>query len=353
MHRVWHFLLLLGFCFSAVLMHGAELQNAELPDAEASAQHLLRQTVVVVVGAPGTEEYAEVFDNAANHWRDAASAASAEFVLLEGSSDSPQHQQFAEAIAQQVEKPLDRLWLVLIGHGTFDGNTAKFNLTGPDISAAELAEWLEPVEASTVVINCASSSGPFINQLSAENRVVVTATKSGYEMNYARFGKYLAEVVLDPAADLDKDDQVSLLEAFLTACRRVEEFYEEDARLMTEHALVDDNGDGLGTPATWFRGLRATQRAKEGAERDGVIAHQIHLVPSTREANIPVEVRQRRDNLEREIASLREQKSALSEKDYYQQLEDLMVELARIYQAHGLIEQAPAPSGKPAAATID
>ena len=117
------------------------------------------------------------------------------------------------------------------------------------------------------MINCASSSAPFINRLSAPDRVVVTATKSGYELNYARFGDYLSAPSPTPAADLDKDEQTSLLEAFLLASGRVAEFYEQEARLATETALIDDNGDGQGTPAAWFRGVRAVRRAKTGRAR--------------------------------------------------------------------------------------
>ena len=178
---------------------------------------------------------------------------------------------------------------------------------------------------------CASASAPFINRLAGENRVVITATKSGDEQNFARFGQYISAAIADPAADLDKDGQVSLLEAYLTACRQVEEFYEQEARLATEHALLDDNGDGLGTPAAWFRGLRATQRAKDGAALDGTRAHQFHLVASDRERKLPPEVRKRRDELELKIAALRDEKQKLDEEEYYERLEKLMVELAQVY----------------------
>src|SRR5213075_927990 len=96
-------------------------------------------------------------------------------------------------------------------------------------------------------------------------RVIVAAARSGYEQNYARFGQYMAEAIADPTADLDKDGQTSLLEAFLTASRRVAEYYATEGRMVTEHALLDDNGDGFGTPADWFRGIRAVKAAKDGA----------------------------------------------------------------------------------------
>jgi hypothetical protein len=182
------------------------------------------------------------------------------------------------------------------------------------------------------MIDCASASGPFINRLSGKDRVVITASKSGYELNFARFGQYIAESIGDDRADLDKDGQVSLLEAFLLASSRVNEYYRTHSQLATEHALLDDNGDGLGTPAEWFRGTRAIKRAKDGAGLDGRRAHQIHLIPSDRDRQMPADQRHRRDQLELSIAALRDQKDKLNEDDYYRRLEDLMVELARLYQ---------------------
>src|SRR5207253_3682573 len=174
--------------------------------------------------------------------------------------------------------------------------------------ATDLAEWLKPFRRPLAVIDCASSSGPFLNKLSATNRVVVVAAKSGYEQNYARFGQYISEAIADPEADLDKDGQTSLLEAFLMASRRVADFYNAEGRLATEHALLDDNGDGLGTPADWFRGIRAMKKAKEGASADGLRAHQFHLVRSEQEQKLSSELRARRDELELAIAKLRDAK---------------------------------------------
>src|SRR5262249_12227251 len=155
-----------------------------------------------------------------------------------------------------------------------------------------------------------------------------TATRSGYEQNYTRFGQYLAEEITDSEADLDKDGQTSLLEAFLFASRRVAQFYQLEGRLATEHALVDDNGDGLGTPADWFRGIRAVKKAKDGAALDGVRAHQFHLLRNDAERTLLAAVRLKRDELELAIAKLRESKSTLSEDEYYRKLEPLMLELA-------------------------
>jgi len=225
---------------------------------------------------------------------------------------------------------------VLIGHGTFDGKEGKFNLRGPDLSATELAGELKPFRRPLAVINCASSSGPFLHKLTATNRVIVVAARSGYEQNYARFGQYMAEAIANPQADLDKDGQTSLLEAFLMASRQVAEFYNTAGRLATEHALIEDNGDGLGTPAEWFRGIRSVKKPKEGASADGLRAHQMHLVRSDQERKLSSEVRARRDELELAIARLRDAKNQAKEDDYYEQLEKLLTELARLYEQNTL-----------------
>jgi hypothetical protein len=291
--------------------------------------------VLVVLGAPGDPEYGDQFRSWADRWADAATSAGAELKRIgdESPSAGDDRDLLREMLTSFESSGTRPLWVVLIGHGTFDGREAKFNLRGPDVSAAELAGWLDGVGRPTVVINCASSSGPFINALSRPDRVVVTATRSGDEQNFARFGGHLAEAIADPTADLDKDDQVSLLEAFLMASARVAEFYTTEARLATEHALLDDNGDGLGTPADWFRGVRASKRAAEGAEPDGLRAHQLHLIPSDRERGMPSDLRARRDELEAELARLRDRKEELGEDAYFEQLEPLLVELARLYRS--------------------
>ena len=291
-----------------------------------------RPSVVVVVGAPGQPEYQADFRRWADLWQAAAAKAGARAIRIGDGKDemTPDRDRLRSAIS---ENPTGTgpLWLVLIGHGSFDGREAKFNLRGPDVTEAELAEWLAPLKRPVAILDCSSSSSPFLSKLSGENRVVVTATRSGNESNFSRFGQYLAEATGDVRADLDKDGQVSLLEAYIAAAARTEEFYKSKSRLATEPALLDDTGDKLGTPADWFRGVRATRRAKDGAPADGLRAHQWHLIPSDRERSIPPEVRRDRDRLELASAGLREQKGKLAEDDYYARLEPLMVELARLY----------------------
>lgn len=247
-------------------------------------------------------------------------------------SATTSYERLKRFLAVEQKDGTAELWLVLIGHGTFDGKEAKFNLAGPDVSATELAEWLKPFKRPLIVIATASASAPFLIKLTAPGRVVVSSTRSGNEHNYARFGKFFAEAIADPTSDLDKDGQVSLLEAFLSGSRHTTEFYKTEGRLATEHALLDDNGDGLGTPADWFHGVRATKRAKDGATLDGTRAHQFHLVRSEAEQQLPAETRARRDALELQIARLRDAKAKLGETKYYAELEKLLLELAGLYE---------------------
>jgi len=291
-------------------------------------------TVVVVIGAPGEADYAAQFHEWSERWRAAAEKGGADFQLIgdTGGSNPNDRERLQTLLTDLSTEKTSPLWLVLIGHGTYDGQSAKFNLRGQDLAAEELAARLNPITRPLAVIDCTSASAPFLNRLAKDNRIIITATKSGDEQNFAHFGQFIAVAIADPRADVDKDGQVSLLEAYLTACRDLDEFYKQAARLPTEHPLLDDNGDGLGTPAAWFRGVRATQRAKDGASLDGTRAHQFHLIAGDREKLLPPAVRQRRDALELAIAKLRDEKSKLKEDEYYARLEKLMLELARLYE---------------------
>ena len=238
---------------------------------------------------------------------------------------------------------------MLIGHGTYDGKDAKFNLRGPDVSDEELAAWLAPCTRPLAVINCASASAPYLTRLSGDGRVIITATRTGNEDNATRFGDHLSSAITDPSSDLDKDGQTSLLEAFLAASHRTAEFYKSEGRILTEHALLDDNGDKLGISSEFFSGLRATKGAKDGAPLDGPRARQYHLVLSPAEHAMPAERRARRDELELAIESLREKKPSMVEGDYYGRLEPLLLDLARMYTDAPLVPRpATVPSVPPA-----
>jgi hypothetical protein len=291
-----------------------------------------KPTVIIVSGAAGTAEYGAVFTQCAKNWEQAASQGDAKSIVIGLDESSDDKTTLRQTLNNEPNETDMVLWLVLIGHGTFDGRTAKFNLRGPDFSSEDLAEWLKPLNRPVVIINTSSSSAPFLNKLSGNNRIVITATKSGYELNYTRFGQYLAQSIIDIQADLDKDGQISLLEAYLTASKRVTEFYSSEGRLATEHALLDDNGDGLGTPADWFRGIRPVKKAGDNTTLDGYRAHQLCLVRSEAENNMPPQLRAKRDKLELEVIKLRDAKENFSEEEYFTKLEKLLYEMAQIYE---------------------
>lgn len=287
--------------------------------------------LVLVIGAAGTPEYGEQFAAWGERWRAAAETGrvGVNVVGIGTETDSLDDRslllQALETSAGESSRPL---WVVLIGHGTFDGRTAKFNLRGADLTSDDLAATLSAVKRPMAVVVCASGSGPFVKSLSAEGRVVVTATDGGGEINFSRFGDYLSRGIGDAGADLDKDDQVSLLEAFRVATSRTDEFYKAAGRIVTEHALLDDDGDGEGT--------RALELDEPGAT-DGRRAGQWRLVLSETELKLSAEQRAERDRLELALFELRDRKSQLPEDDYFAQLEVLLVQIAEIYEQAGAL----------------
>ncbi|MFK5923310.1 MAG: hypothetical protein QM496_14120 [Verrucomicrobiota bacterium] len=295
-------------------------------------------TVVTVVGAAGAEQYEQEFVKLAKSWRQACEDAGVRLVEVGGDQAADgkgDRQRLKQVLASEIERGSSSLWLVLIGHGTFDGRETKFNVRGADFTEKDLAQWLQTYKGELVVVNTASSSAPFIKALSGKDRVVITATKSAHEIFYPRFGGYFASAIGGlEAADLDNDEQVSLLEAFLYAGHEVKAFYEKEGRIATEHALLDDNGDQQAVRMEGFVGvLAARSKDKKARENpDGERAHQIHLVPNPLEALMPEDLRRKRDALELKVKALRRQKGEMDEEPYYEALEKLLLEIARIYE---------------------
>jgi hypothetical protein len=303
-------------------------------------------SMLVAIGAEGESEYAAVFGSCANRLEEACGKGAVQIQVI-GRADpaaATDRDALREAIAREANVTGSPLWLLLIGHGTFDGREAKFNLRGPDVSAKELKEWLAPMERPVVVVGAFSSSGPFVAELTGPNRIVLTATRSGFEQNFSRFAEQFTHALVDPASDYDRDGQTSVLEAFLAASRRVEDYYKREGRLATEHALIDDNGDGAGTPADFFQGTRVVKQTQDGKLPDGARAHLIHLIPSESERAMPPEKRKRRDELELRLAELRAKKQGMNEADYYLELEEVLVPLAEVY---GVGDPPAIPSEEP------
>ncbi|RBP47914.1 hypothetical protein DES53_101714 [Roseimicrobium gellanilyticum] len=293
--------------------------------------------VLIVMGAQGTEEYGKRYREEVQLWEDACKKAGVEAQTIGVAAEQkekPDAMLLQETLKALSAKPTQPLWLVLIGHGTFDGRDARFNLRGPDIMAPELAGWLKPFSGQVACIQTASASAPFLKALAGPNRVLISATKSADEVFYTRFGQFFVKAIGgSEEADLDRDHQVSLLEAFLWSSKQVDRFFETEQRLATEHALIEDNGDGIGTRAQAFLGVRLAEAPPEGKTAEGLVARQWALLLSDADAQLTDTQRTKRDALEREVEALKGKRKELGDEAYYTKLEALMLEISRIYES--------------------
>lgn len=239
----------------------------------------------------------------------------------------------ARATAEEVRKALAAIksstnaeslvFVMLIGHGSFDTQQAKFNLVGPDLNAKDYAQLISALPSKRVVfINGASSSGEFVKPMAGEGRIIITATRSGNEQNATVFAEHFIGGLADDAADADKNGRTSVLEAFTYASKVTADWYKEKNRLATEHALIDDNGDGTGH--------------EEATAGDGVLAKTLYLDSKPlAQAGGDAELARlltERQRLEEAVEKLKARKAELKPEDYDRQLEDLLVELAKVNQ---------------------
>lgn len=285
---------------------------------------------LVVSGATGGQEYAAQY----MAWTDSLKRIFVErfkvdpaqvVVLSEG--DNPATASTADNVRKHVTQVQQRMTrddlfvVVLIGHGTFDGVDAKFNLVGRDLESAEWATILRPVPGTVVVANTTAGSFPFIERLAGPRRIVVTATDSIAQRFDTVFPEYFVKAFEDESADLDKNQRISIWEAFASASAGVRRHYQQRGQLSTERALIDDNGDGVG------RGV-----ADDG--QDGTSASRTYLeaaapgAPPTDEELL--KLLQRKSLLEAELEELRIRKSFLPASDYAKEFERLMIELAKV-----------------------
>jgi len=292
-----------------------------------------KRDMLVVVSEPGDQRYEAEFRRQGEAWKQTAEKGkfAANIIGMEAAAGEGGDRAAVEQALSTLPKEGGDLWLVWIGHGSYDGRTANFNLRGRDISSTELKELLAPFKRRLIILNLFSASSPFLKDLSGENRVIIGATRSDGERNYARFGGAMAEALTAADADLDRDGAVSLIEATLTASSKVRAFYEDAQRVMQEHAVIDDNGDGTGTPAEKFRGLRATTKPSDGKPADGIVARDVYFLTPTVDPLDPA-AREKRTVIEAEIDKLREQKAKMPEDEYYRQLEALMRKIAALYK---------------------
>lgn len=310
---------------------------AQTPPAAATGTH-----VVVIAGASGEPAYAEAFHRAALAIVDASRTrfgvdAGAVAYLGEDPARAPTRmagrstrEQIARTLGEVAARarPGDQVWVVLIGHGSGQGPESRFNLPGPDITAREFARLLVPLARQRVAfVNAASASGDFAGALAGPGRAIVTATRSSSERNATRFARHFADALATDGADVDKSGGVSLLEAFGYAKREVARAYEAENRLLTEHAQLEDDGDGAASQDPGVTG------------GDGRLAATLVLgggPPGTDPRAGPLTARTRA--LVDDVAALRARRATLDSATYERRLETVLVELARTSRALRALE---------------
>jgi hypothetical protein len=299
--------------------------------AAAQSVHL-----AVVVGLAGDPEHAELFARWASTLVDGATERLGvprdHVVYLTDQPDKDPKRATGKSTRPEVERALaqiakaakeeDLVFLVLIGHGTFDGKVAKFNLVGPDMTPQNFEPLLKSIPSKHIVFfNTASASAPFLEELSGPGRTIVTATRTGSERFATLFGGYFVDALMSDGADADKNRRISVLEAFNAAKLGVARAYEQEGIMLTEHPLLDDAGDkkGSGDP-----------------KADGNVGRVAAILslgtPQSAEA-MPADPKMRalydeRRALERRVEALKLMKTGMDPGRYASELEKLLTDLA-------------------------
>ena len=201
----------------------------------------------------------------------------------------------------------DRVAIYLIGHGSYDGEQFKFNIPGPDITDADLAEIMGTLPGRNhFLVSTASASGAMLDALETDSRILVTATRNGNEKNATEFGSYFAEALASSVADINKNNSISIQEAFDFAERGVAGFFESQGKLATEHPQI--RGDG----AASFNLARL--QAVETSDEDPRISALLT----------------RRAEIDTEIESLQLRRNEFSNAEYIERLQSLILESAQV-----------------------
>jgi hypothetical protein len=289
-----------------------------------------RRFALIVAGASGGQEYAQQYGK----WTDELSALLATQMKVDAESivvlsDTPRPD--GSATAANVRKAMaklrstvghgDLLLIVLIGHGTFDGVDAKFNLVGPDLESSEWAELVAGINGPVVLVNTTSGSFPFIERLAGPRRVVITATDSVAQRFDTVFPEYFIKAFQQDASDVDKNGRISIWEAFAAASSGVRRHYQQRGQLATERPLLDDDGDGVGKDASDPGG-------------HGALSTRTYLdeaVPGAAPTDPAlVLLLQKKSGLESDVEELRIRRTFMPAEEYAKEFEKLMIELAQV-----------------------
>jgi hypothetical protein len=297
----------------------------------ASPAHAQATHLAVIVGLAGEPEHAELFERWAGTLVDASARLGVEDVVyLAEKPEVDAKRVTGRSTRDEVVNAFDKLaaaseddvvFIVLFGHGTFDGRVAKFNLPGPDLTPADVEPLLKKMRARHVVfVNTASASGPFMEALAGPGRTIVTATRTGAERFATLFGGYFVDALAGTDADSDKNRRISVLEAFIYAKREVATAYEREGIMSTEHALLNDSGgEGIPNPAP------------DG--KQGKVAAVLSLGSASATDPLPADPKLRalyleRRDLERRIEALKLLKGSMPAERYAGELEKVATDLA-------------------------
>ena len=302
---------------------------------QASAQE--QTHALIVVGLGGNADYRDRFHNQAVALREAFTSkhgmlsehvtylgerpeSAPEIVTDKSTRDNVLS--YLSTIAQQMGSS-DRLLVILIGHGTSDQAEARFNITGPDLAPSDLQMALTGFPTQTLaLVHTGSASGGFLEPLSGPNRIIITATRTQRERNATEFAQFFVEAITGESADLDKDERVSLLEAYQYAREEVIRFYEDENEILTEHAVLDDNGDGTGSEEVGLNEPDGSLAA--GFQLGGISITEEEINQDPELARLYEERRQ----IQARITELRVLRDAMQEEAYMAAMEELLVELA-------------------------
>jgi hypothetical protein len=312
----------------AMIRARAALALAALLTASAAAAE--QRYALLITGAPGGEAfvapYAERAQQMTAVFTEGLGFPPDHVVVLSGTAQAEPAQSTQQnvraaiaALRRQVQRD-DLLVVVLMGHGTVDGGLAKFNLVGPDLTSAEWGELLRELPGRVVVLNTTGGSFPFLRDLAARGRIVVTATESIAQRYDTVFAEQLLAALKDPAADLDKNGRVSVWELFVRSSKGVAAHYERQGLLSTERALLDDTGDGAGIEAA-------------GTGEDGALARATYFQREAAAVDADPELAEllaRRRTLEEQAERLKQRKPSMPIEAWEREFEALMIELARV-----------------------
>jgi hypothetical protein len=281
---------------------------------------------VTVAGLGGEPDYEQRFTAAAKDLDKvfrAGDSAGHVYTLTGTQATASQLKETLGAVAHDA-KADDDFVLILIGHGSFDGVEYKFNLVGPDVTAGDIAVMCDRIPTRRqLIIDTTSASGGAVQAFERPGRAVIAATKSGTEKNATVFARYWVEALQDPAADTDKSDSISAMEAFTYAKTKTAAFYDSQKRLATEHAVFDDVGHG--------------EPVREAGNGQGALMSSFTLLrlgTSQQAANDPAKraLLAKKEELEQKIDTLKYQKAAMDPGDYKTQLTAALLELAKVQE---------------------